>query len=239
MNSAQILLQSQSADFPTGLGNSHGLVGRYLHDHPLAKLVLDLARPVPLTPASYITRPSLKRSEPLYAAAFMQWTGTSARGRSLLSRHPGRVTQLGFSVFGTMIPTAEDRIALEPASVRGQPERLSFALQYPPEAIRLLEEARDELMGVFRRAGWGPGLATYHVEAPGTSVHYGGTCRMHASPSFGVVDSNCRVHGVPNVLVADSSVFTTGPEKNPVLTAMTLAARGSELLARDLRSGDA
>jgi choline dehydrogenase-like flavoprotein len=44
------------------------------------------------------------------------------------------------------------------------------------------------------------------------------------------------VHGAPNVVVADSSVFTTGPEKNPVLTAMALAARASDRLGRDLRA---
>jgi hypothetical protein len=40
------------------------------------------------------------------------------------------------------------------------------------------------------------------------------------------------------VAVADSAVFTTGPEKNPVLTAMALAARTSAQLADDLRAGD-
>jgi choline dehydrogenase-like flavoprotein len=59
---------------------------------------------------------------------------------------------------------------------------------------------------------------------------------MHESPQFGVVDAFSRVHGAKNVVVADSSVFTTGPEKNPVLTAMALAARASDRLDRDLRS---
>lgn len=39
-----------------------------------------------------------------------------------------------------------------------------------------------------------------------------------------------------NVALAGSSVFTTGPEKNPVLTAMALAARASDRLNRDLRA---
>jgi choline dehydrogenase-like flavoprotein len=46
------------------------------------------------------------------------------------------------------------------------------------------------------------------------------------------------VHGVENVAVADSAVFTTSPEKNPVLTAMALAARAGALLADELRGGD-
>jgi choline dehydrogenase-like flavoprotein len=239
VNSAQILLQSRHADFPTGVGNQQGLVGRYLHDHPLAKLVIDIGRPVPITPATYITRPPLDRSKPLYAAAFMQWSGSEALARSVLSGHPGMTSQLGFSIFGTMAPTSEDYVALDGPPPDGKPGRLAMALRHPREALQLLDEARDELLSLLEKAGFEPKVRVYRVEPPGNSVHYGGTCRMHASERWGVVNDVCRVHGVRNLAVADSAVFTTGPEKNPVLTAMALAARASAALAGDLRSGDA
>jgi len=238
VNSAQILLESACAEFPDGLGNTHDVLGRYLHDHPLAKVVIDLGRRVAVSPASYITRTPLADSDPLYAAACMQWSGAAELGRTALEGHPGRTTWLGFSVFGTMVPTLDDFIALDRSKTRQGRAPLLFGLRYPAEAIRPLEQARDDLLDVFTRAGWQPKLRVFHVEVPGNSVHYGGTCRMHASPQFGVVDPFCRVHGVSNVVVADSSVFTTGPEKNPVLTAMTLAARASVRLAQDLREGD-
>jgi choline dehydrogenase-like flavoprotein len=57
---------------------------------------------------------------------------------------------------------------------------------------------------------------------------------MHANPEFGVVDADNRVHGAPNVVVCDASCFTTGPEKNPTLTAMAIAARAARRLAADL-----
>lgn len=239
VNSAQILLESRSAELPDGIGNDAGLVGKYLHDHPLAKLVLRLGRQVPISPASYITRPPLGRTEPLYAAAFMQWSGVVAHARSVLSGHPGRTTELGYSIFGTMIPTLEDCITLLPGARSGERARIGFALRYPDRALELLESARDELVAVLREAGWAPHVDVFKIEPPGNSVHYGGTCRMHASPKYGVVDPFCRVFGARNVAVADSAVFTTGPEKNPVLTAMALAARASERLADDLRAGDA
>jgi choline dehydrogenase-like flavoprotein len=72
----------------------------------------------------------------------------------------------------------------------------------------------------------------------GNSNHYGGTCRMHASPRFGMIDRWSRLHAVQNVAVADSAAFTTGPEKNPVLTAMSLAARAGDRLAEELKAGD-
>ena len=100
----------------------------------------------------------------------------------------------------------------------------------------LLATQNSPRVGMLEQAGWAPRLSTWVVEAPGDSVHYGGTCRMHASPRFGVVDARCRVHHVPNVAVADSAVFTTSPEKNPVLTAMALAALDRPHTARVARA---
>jgi choline dehydrogenase-like flavoprotein len=238
INSAQIMLQSTSAAFPRGLGNEYGVLGRYLHDHPLGKLVLALPKARPIHPASYLTRPALDRASPLYAAACMQWCGTLALIRSAFEGRPGRARQIGFSVFGTMAPSPEDFVALGPEkTTNGARPYLRIALRHPPDAAQALERARDDLLDVLTRAGWEPRTQLWKVEAPGNSAHYGGTCRMHASPRFGVVDRFCRVHGAPNVVVADSSVFTTGPEKNPVLTAMALAARASDKLAADLQSG--
>lgn len=236
VNSAQILLESTCAEFPEGLGNRHGVLGRYLHDHPLAKIVVDLGRRVSLAPASYMTRSALDRSEALYAAACMQWNSASHMARTVLSGHPGQTSRLGFSIFGTMIPTRDDRVAIDRSAAGNGRSPLLFSLSYPERAVRELEHAKDQLLICLERAGWAPRLKVFHVEVPGNSVHYGGTCRMHESPRFGVVDAFSRVHGAPNVVVADSGVFTTGPEKNPVLTAMALAARASDRLDRDLRA---
>src|SRR5450432_924479 len=113
INSPQVLLQSTSADFPNGLGNTHGVLGRYLHDHPLGKLVLDLGTPISVHPPTYITRLAVDRSAPLYAAAGMQWSGAAIVARGLLQRHPGRLPWAGFSVFGTMAPSVDNWIALD------------------------------------------------------------------------------------------------------------------------------
>lgn len=236
VGSATILLQSRDAEHPRGLGNEAGLVGRYLHDHPLAKLVIRLRESIANEPASYITRPTLDRSNPLYAAAFMQWGGVFERLRCAMAGHPNRSARLGFSIFGTMIPTIDDGIALPRAGVMASP--LHYSLRYPAAATSLLEQARDELVDTFAAAGWTPRVEVFRIEPPGTSVHYGGTCRMHRASSFGVVNQHGAVFGARNVAVADSSVFTTGPEKNPVLTAMALAARTSQHLADQLRAGD-
>jgi choline dehydrogenase-like flavoprotein len=239
IGSPEILLASACADFPEGLGNSSGNVGRYLHDHPVAKLIVDLERPVAVFPPSYMTRPTLDRSPPLYAAACMQWSGVELLARSLLQGKPGRLPWIGFSVFGTMAPSKDDWLAIDGVG-RGRDGRsgLNLNINHPPEAKVALEQARDDLMAVLSRAGFGPRVRQWHIEPPCESVHYGGTCRMHASPRFGVIDEWSRLHDARNVVVADSAAFTTGPEKNPVLTSMALAARASHHLAEELSTGD-
>ena len=238
VNTPQILLESQSSEFPMGLANHHGVLGRYLHDHPLGKLVIDLDVPIPVHPAVYVTRLSVDRARPLYAAAGMQWSGTGALVRSVLKGRPGYAPWIGFSVFGTMAPSASDGIALDPARPRVDgASAITLHIRHPPEARQVLEETRDALMLLLAEAGFRPRVRVWKVEVACNSVHYAGTCRMHASPRFGMVDRWSRLHGVDNVVVADSSVFTTGPEKNPVLTSMALSARAADRLAEELRSG--
>jgi choline dehydrogenase-like flavoprotein len=239
INSPQVLLQSKSADFPDGLGNTHGVLGRYLHDHPIGKLIVDLNSPIAIHPPTYITRTALDRSVPLYAAAGAQWSGTAIVARALLAGHLGKLQWTGFSVFGTMAPTRDNWVALDPSiqSADGTPG-IALNVRHPPESRVALDQAKDQIIELLSRAGFEPKLRLWNVEAAGSANHYGGTCRMHASPQFGMLDAWGRMHAARNVVVADSSVFTTGPEKNPVLTSMTLAARAADRLATELKSGD-
>jgi len=239
-NTPQVLLQSKSADFPEGLGNTHGVLGRYLNDHPIAKIVLTLASPIGIYPAAYITRAALDRSTPLYAAAGMQWSGAAIVAKGLLKGgRPGQSVSTGFSVFGTMAPDRDNFIALDP-SVTGPngTAGLRLHIRHPAQAKKVLEEARDQIVSLFARAGFEPRVDVWTIEPVGNSNHYAGACRMHASPEFGMLNAWGRMHVAPNLVVADSSVFTTNPEKNPVLTSMTLAARASDRLASELKSGD-
>jgi choline dehydrogenase-like flavoprotein len=235
----EVLFASADKDFPDGLGNTHGVLGRYLHDHPVGKLVVDLGDKISVLPPSYWTRPTLEQSNPLYAAACMQWSGTALLLRSLLRGTPRRLPWIGFSVFGTVEPSRENFVAPDGSTVARDgrmPIRLSC--RHTPEALKALEDARDDVQAVLSDGGLSPRVRIWAVEKPGSANHYGGTCRMHASPAYGMLDGWSRMHAVPNVAVADSAAFTTGPEKNPVLTAMALAARAGDRLGKDLRAGN-
>jgi choline dehydrogenase-like flavoprotein len=239
VNTAKLFLQSTSADFPHGLGNTHGVLGGYLHDHPIGKLMVDLNAPLAFTPAAYITRLPLDRTIPLFAASALQWSGVQHFVRSTLQGHPGRLSAAGFSLFGTMAPTPDNFVALDTTkqSDDGSPGT-TLHIRYPPESKAALEATRDQVVHLFDRVGLEPKVSLWAIDPVGSAIHFAGSCRMHASPRFGMLDAWSRMHAVPNVVVADSAAFTTGSEKNPVLTAMALAARASQRLVDDLRCGD-
>ena len=237
LGSTKLLLQSRCSDFPDGLGNTEGVLGRYLHDHPNDWCVAELDRPLSRTghPA-YVTRAPYARSKPLLAASFT-FGPESVRDR-VLSVLPLKATRFGVVTFGTMIPTEGNYVRLSPERKDqfGLP-MLDIHIAFGPDVESGLAAARERLLAIFDAAGH---KCTLHCSVPrlvpGFAAHFGGSVRMHASPRHGVLDGWNRLHAVPNVLVVDASAFTTGVEKNPTLTAMALAARAADSLAGSLKS---
>ena len=239
IDTTTLLLRSRSPDFPTGLGDSAGLLGRYLHDHPREWWTATPAKPLSaLSHPVYIARSGYAESEPLIATSLT--LGLSSQLERLRTYYRGRSSSFGVQVFGTMIPTPDVGVSIsDDVADDGGPCHPRVDLRYDAVAVTNMVNARRRLRDVFADAGVDltiPG--PFHPLRPGSSVHYGGSVRMHADPQFGVLDGWNRMHDVPNVVVCDSSCFTTGPEKNPTLTAMAIAARAADHLADSLSAGD-
>ncbi len=66
--------------------------------------------------------------------------------------------------------------------------------------------------------------------------HHIGTLRMAETAECGVVSPSCEVYGCMNLFVASSAVFPTGGFSNPTYTAMALAIRCGDEIARRLSS---
>ena len=225
IDSTTIVLRSTSPDFPHGIGNSAGLVGRYLHDHPREWWQATSERPLrALAHPVYAARTPHGTGDPLLATSLtlglsakigaashvLRWPDVHVRGAGV--RHHGadpgpsashsihrRTTIRGHAGPRSRCATTSGR------STTWSRHATGFAICSRPPAFR----------------STCPGRST--SSRPGSSIHFGGTLRMHADPAFGVVDAWNRMHDVPNVVVCDSSCFTTGPEKNPTLTAMAIA----------------
>lgn len=236
LGSAKLLHNSVSNDFPQGLGNSEGLLGRYLHDHPREWWSFRMDRPRSLlSPAAYLTRLPYDSSPPLLATS---WTlGTASLQDRIWSRFGRKGSAVGVQVIGTMIPS--EACVAKPSTTKkdefGLPA-LDVCIRYSDAEVENVVRSRRHLMNLMDDAGCratlGEIIPTLY---PGTIAHYGGTARMHAKPEYGVVDAWNRVYNAPNVLVCDAACFTTGCEKNPTLTVMAIAARAATRLAHDLK----
>ena len=238
LNSAKLLFDSACSDFPEGLGNSRGVLGAYLHDHPREWWVFDTEKPVSLlSPSAYLTRKPYADSAPLLATA---WTlGLVTTKDKIRSRLSLKGNSVGVQVFGTMVPSEAHFVksADDKKDEFGLPA-LNIRIHYEDDVIANMVEARRTLLCLMKAAGYPAQLREVAPQLfPGSSVHYGGTARMHESPEYGVVDRWNRLYDAPNALVCDAACFTTGAEKNPTLTAMALAARAADRLAQDLKTG--
>jgi choline dehydrogenase-like flavoprotein len=238
IDSARLLFSSACSDFSGGLGNTEGVLGRYLHDHPREWWVFDLAKPIaPPCPAIYLTRTAHHESPPLFGTS---WTIGAVDVKDKLRSFVASKTHCAsVQMFGTMIP--QEKYYVKPHHEEkdefGIP-KLDIHICYDEDTVCNVVKGRDRLLSLLNEAGHGCKLREIVPQLyPGSSVHYGGTVRMHESPKYGMLDAWNRLHAVPNVLVVDASAFTTGPEKNPTLTAMALATRAAARLARDLKAG--
>lgn len=236
IGSAKLLFDSACPDFPEGLGNSNGLLGRYLHDHPKEWWRIDLDRPIArLGRAAYLTRRPFTESDPLMSTS---WTiGLAYENEKLRSLLPGRTSSLGVQVFGSMVPSERFYVRPHPTLKDrfGQPA-VDIHLDFEPEIVENVKSARSHFADLLSEAGYRSKLQPVVPQCiPGAAIHFGGTARMHRDHRYGVTDSWSRLFDVPNVVMADASTFTTSSEKNPTLTAMALAARAADRLTRDLK----
>jgi choline dehydrogenase-like flavoprotein len=238
LGSTKLLHNSVSSDFPQGLGNSEGLLGRFLHDHPREWWSVQMEKPMRLlAPAAYLTRLPYDSSPPLLATS---WTlGSASVQDRIRSRFGLKGTEVGVQMIGTMVPS-ETCIASPSATAKdefGLPV-LDVCIRYSDAEVDNVVRARQHLMNLLDVAGCSATMGQIVPTLfPGTIAHYGGSARMHAEPKYGVVDAWNRVYGAANVLVCDAACFTTAAEKNPTLTVMAIAARAAVRLASDLKHG--
>jgi choline dehydrogenase-like flavoprotein len=243
LGSTHILLNTCSQ--ANALENPHRLIGRYLHDNMYATFTYNVDRP-PLQNSlvSYLTRPDYSTESSLRTTGFQVYAGAlnqkplaNAKLRAKLGLSQQPIQDEGFPVlfacFGTQIPSDSQSVSLHPTAKDeyGLP-LLRLETCHTPDDLKTLKSGQQAVETLLDLAGWSYTAQNSAIEPPGTSVHFGGTARMHDDPKFGVVDRFNAMHEVPNIFVIDASCFTTCVEKNPTLTAMAIAMRAADCLSK-------
>gem|GEM_PF-81553 len=125
-------------------------------------------------------------------------------------------------------PSINDHLGLPVARLSGEahPEDVRTARFLSAKALEWVEAA-----GAARTWAWPRPRAKPRLSA---GQHQAGTCRMGEGPATSVCDPTGALHSCQNVVIADASAHVTNGGVNPALTAMALAWRNADLLARRL-----
>jgi choline dehydrogenase-like flavoprotein len=253
IESARLLLNSQSRLFPNGLGNRHDQVGRNLQGHHYTGAVgfFDFDTYDDVGPGASIAISDYNHGTPglcgggLLANEFIRLpiqmvdrmpVGTPRWGlahkQAMRNFYKRNIVVMGPT---QQIPSADARVTLDP-TVRdkwGIPvARISGNVHPQTYEIGLVQARRAEAW--LKEAG---AASTVINAGKSTTVyagqHQAGTCRMGGDPQGSVVNRNCQLHDVDNVFVIDSSVHVTNGGFNPALTIMAIAYFASAALVRD------
>jgi choline dehydrogenase-like flavoprotein len=263
MESTRILLNSTSREYPKGLANSSGALGRYLMDTIKSGAIggyLPLLKSAPVTNddgaggghcliTRHTNQPGGRKVKVLRGWQFQPNSGYrifpgSARStpgfgsdfkKRIRESQPAHISMTGF---GEPLPRADSYCEIDPDGLKdryGIPQ-LRFNCKWGENDLKMADLMYDSAEEIFRAAGVEITPYTRHAPPPpGDSTHEVGTARMGDDPKTSVLNRFCQSHDVKNLFVVDGSSFVSLSEKNCTLTITALSWRASDYLAEELR----
>ena len=245
IESCKLLLASANPDWPEGIGNDSGHVGRHLLGHPV--MFAAGVRPGnsqgigrELGFGSLISRhfdtPEWQRKGKMW---FSGGVGiTDSIEAQILDKVPRAQIRrnieggLLFDVGGEMeqFEKPENRVRLGNARTRHGLH--TTEIEVGVHEVNL--KTRDEYLQIFIDVLKAAGCTDDSIETGGLNpdgAHASATCRMSQSDADGVVDPNLQVHGTDNLYVCSNAVFPSIAAANPTLTVSALAIRLAEFVS--------
>jgi choline dehydrogenase-like flavoprotein len=240
----RLLLHSATNEFPDGLANRSGAVGRYLLAHVADSHFGRFGRPIHM----WSTAPGTLLSQhhygtqagrgfvggwswmtsSLFPAEFAETLTRTAQGMwgSTLLRYLEQYPC--FAVLGTegeCLPYETNRVELsDDPDELGVPRPL-VTFDYGDNERAMREEIHRLGREILEAGG-----AEEVIISEGND-HLMGGCRMGDDPLTSVVDRDLKAHDHPNLYVCDASVFVTSGGAQPSQTIMALATRLAEHLS--------
>jgi choline dehydrogenase-like flavoprotein len=263
LESVRLLLNSASAAHPTGLGNSSGLLGRFIMNKVsrsvMFQMGVDGAETLhPLSSSDSFVVPryiNLDQPHDGLRGGFGVWGAIQRMPLSpTLAIEPGR-SALGLLVgYGECLPYHDNRVALDASAPDewGVPT-LHIDVHWRDNERLMAARIQDDLRAMVDAAGGRllersmardpltKNLLDRVLKAgavPGTYVHEVGGARMGTSHEDGVVDGHCQLWDCNNVFVTDGACWPTGPWQNPTLTMMAITARSCAAIADRFAAGE-
>jgi choline dehydrogenase-like flavoprotein len=255
----RLLLNSHSSQFPHGLANTSGMVGKHLMFNTYFGVYAQFEQPLNEFKSVQNSRMILDFYETDSRRGFYGGGGIDARfgkypitfalgglppetptwGEGFARALSEQFTRtMFFGTHGTSLPLESNSIGIDPA--------LKDAWGLPCMRVTYTDHSDDLKCAEFLSA-----RATDIAHAAGAlktwpepihpqtlAVHLLGTCRMGNDRRTSVIDPYHRTHDVPNLFICDGSSMVTSSRGQPTATIAALAFRAGELIAGFAKRGE-
>ncbi len=254
LNTNLILLHSTSHRFPQGLGNDHGLLGKYIAWHNYRGRISaehegfkDKTTHGRSPNHAYIPRfRNLYKQETQflrgYATGFGGKRAFNANSdgigetlkKNLLDRSLGN-WHVSAWMMGEVIPKEQNQVTLDPEKKDpyGIPQ-LRISADWDENDDLMVKDYMEQLSEMLDKAGFINIEARDSHAAPGSDIHEMGGVRMGKDPKTSLLNEWNQLHACKNVFVTDGACMTSTATQNPSLTYMALTARAADYAVQSL-----
>ena len=258
INTALVLMNSTSSQFPNGLGNTNDVLGRYLMDHNYRgnleasydgfqdQYYYGDGQQAFIFPVLEMWEMMCKKI--LYAALLLlQVVQEEAEMLQMIRwelTYKDQLTEAGpwdmwMTGMGECLPYAENRVTLskDKKDAWGMP-LVEIDCEYKTNELNMLKDILNTGSEMLQKAGFKNIEADDNEQAPGLGIHEMGTARMGKDPATSILNEHNQIWDVKNVFVTDGACMTSGACQNPSLTYMALTARAANFAVDELKKGN-
>ena len=259
VESPRLLLNSKSSQFPDGLTNNSGMVGKNFMETVIYSNTVLFSEPIQSYKGLQIDSRAWDYNEPRKENNFMGGVvfGVSAldllgplsyaqklapgwgrEHKDFMTRYYGHAVNV-FAI-GEQLPHEGNMITIDPevSDYYDIPvARISTKLsENDLEILSFMQRQCNEIVEAAVAVDKVREFGSYDLSM---ISHMGGTCRMGTDPKRSVLNPYCQSHDVKNLFVVDSSCFVTqGGGDSPSLTIHAIAFRAADFIIRESKMGN-
>jgi choline dehydrogenase-like flavoprotein len=233
IESVRILLNSECAKHPSGVGGSSGHLGHYLCDH-VAYAQVGMVSRRHVEPAFNEDGFDLVTTG-LYIPSFCEKESKNFPGGYGIQVTIGRGKPTWvMCAIGEMQPRYENYVSLDPTvkDAWGIPVA-RIECSHSQDEVNMVAHMKRKLPEIAAAGGLVHKKFVSNLCRPGEAIHDTGGACMGDKPDNSVLNSYCQCWDADNVFVTDGACFVSSGFQNPTLTMMALTVRACQFIVRD------